>query len=25
VLDADPADHDAWLAAARAAVDRLLS
>ncbi len=24
VLDADPADHDAWLAAARACVDRLL-
>jgi nucleoside-diphosphate-sugar epimerase len=25
VLDADPLDHDAWLAAARGAVDRLLS
>jgi hypothetical protein len=24
VLDADPRDHDAWLAAARLAVDRLL-
>ena len=24
VLDADPLDHDAWLAAARGAVDRLL-
>ena len=24
ILDADPLDHDAWLAAARAAVDRLL-
>jgi hypothetical protein len=25
ILDADPIDHDAWLAAARGAVDRLLS
>ena len=25
ILDADPLDHDAWLAAARGAVDRLLS
>ena len=25
VLDADPLDHDTWLAAARGAVDRLLS
>ena len=25
VLDADPLDHDAWLAAARGAVDRLLA
>jgi nucleoside-diphosphate-sugar epimerase len=25
ILDGDPLDHDAWLAAARSAVDRLLS